>query len=398
MSARRAIAFLAVCLLALCGARAGAVATAAGTARGELIRFGTTTCAPRWTAPNPGRARFRLRNESRRLATVYLFHAASGDIAATVKRVKPRTTRELTVRLHGGDSYAWSCDLHGYPVHVSDTQRVAIVSTPGGPGQQGIPVQVGELIGPLDSYRKYADARLISLRSQLQVLAADIAAGDLQTSEAAWLTAHGIWLELGQDDGAYGAFGELGRSIDGTAAGYAGGPSNRHFTGFHRIELDLWGEHDLAAAGSDTAKLRQLVASLTPARVKADTPATVAALTTFVTRVHEVLEDADRDTLTGADDYGSGTQMPAILADISATREFLTLLQPLLAPRSPGLANRVRRQLRNLEQAVIATRSHGAWVALQNLPPTQRELIDADTGTLLETLSVIPDLLRLGNT
>jgi hypothetical protein len=30
------------------------------------------------------------------------------------------------------------------------------------------------------------------------------------------LTAHLTWLKIGQDDGAYGAFGELGRAIDGT--------------------------------------------------------------------------------------------------------------------------------------------------------------------------------------
>ena len=73
------------------------------------------------------------------------------------------------------------------------------------------------------------------------------------------MTAHLAWLDIGQDDGAYGCFGALGGEIDGTAAGLVGGTASPQFTGFHKIELDLWTDGNLTAAAADTATLQQLV-------------------------------------------------------------------------------------------------------------------------------------------
>jgi high-affinity iron transporter len=400
LTTRRLTIALFTGLLALFAVRATPVSAhdAHPLSRGELITFGSQTCAARWQAPNPGRAHFRLRNLSDREATVYLFQAESGHIVGSFRKLKPGRTRAVTAKLKGGNPYEWACDLKGYPVHDSDAELVALQGTPGGPGPQGIPIQAYELYAPLSSYRAYADKLLKTLATQLGALRQAVVGQSLTSAQADWLSAHLTWLELGQDDGAYGAFGKLGREIDGTSAGYVGGTANPQFTGFHRIELDLWsaGEPDRTAA--DVAKLQSLVAMLTAAKVVSDTSHTKANLTSFVTRVHEVLEDADRDTLTGEDDYGSGTGIASITADVTATREFLTLLAPLLAPRSPGLVGKARSQLTKLLKDADSTRSDGNWVAVAALPVSERELIDADTGELLETLSPIPDLLRLSNT
>src|SRR6202034_701293 len=72
----------------------------------------------------------------------------------------------------------------------------------------------------LDQYRGYVSGRLTSLRSRLDGLAAAIAAGKPAAAESAWVTAHLTWLEIGQDDGAYGAFGALGGRIDGRGGGH----------------------------------------------------------------------------------------------------------------------------------------------------------------------------------
>ena len=48
---------------------------------------------------------------------------------------------------------------------------------------------------------------------------------------------------------------------------------------------------------------------------------------------------------------------------------------------------------RHMIAAIQATRSGGNWIAIQNLPTSQREQIDADTGAVLETVAPIPDLV-----
>ncbi len=103
-----------------------------------------------------------------------------------------------------------------------------------------MPVTRDQLVAPMRAYRKYVAKQLALLKTQTTTLASDLAVPDTAAAESAWLTAHQTWLRIGQDDGAYGAFGELGRKIDGTAAGLVHGTSDPAFTGFHKVEFDLW--------------------------------------------------------------------------------------------------------------------------------------------------------------
>jgi high-affinity iron transporter len=196
----------------------------------------------------------------------------------------------------------------------------------------------------------------------------------------------------------HGAFGELGRQIDGTTAGLERGTADPGFTGFHKVELDLWTRHDAAAAARDAAWLEALVARLTPARIAAALPTDAASLAAWTLLCHEVLEDALRDSLTGEDDYGSGTDLASVTADIDATREMLTLLAPLLTPRAPYLVATASAQLRTLTEAVSAGEVRGRWVPVASLPEAERERVNAAVGAALETLARVPDLLALGGT
>jgi len=249
-------------------------------------------------------------------------------------------------------------------------------------------------VPPMNEYRQYVAGELTTLQSQVTELIAAIDAGSIVQAQAAWLTAHLTWLDIGQDDGAYGCFGELGREIDGTAAGLATGTASPDFTGFHKIELDLWTNDNLIAAATDADKLQSLVAALVKIPLARELPDTKTGIGNWVLRPHEILEDANRDTLTGEDDYGSGTGLASVTADIAATRELLNLLAPVINPLAPHLVHRARGELNILSAAIQATRSAGGgWVAIQNLPANQREQIDADTGAALETLARIPDLI-----
>jgi high-affinity iron transporter len=369
-----------------------AVAVAAAP---ERITFGNVTCAPSWPPPNPGRDVFQVVNQSSRAATVYLFRADSGRIVATLTGLQSGTSRRLTVTLTPGP-YAWGCDLDGYPRHVSEADKVTGHRQAGGTGPVVVPVQPNELIGPLGAYRSYVAGKIATLVTQVGELREALEGGSLSSAESAWLAAHLTWLAIGQDDGAYGAFGELGRQIDGTSAGLVGGVASSKFTGFHKLELDLWARGDLVTAQADAAELATLVTSLSKLRLSAVMPATTLGLTNWTLRPHEVLEDALRDSLTGDDDYGSHSDFDTITADVSVTRYLLGLLAPLLRPRAPKLVGTARRQLSYLDQVITSSTNDG--VAIAALPQLERERVDAAVDAALETLSRVPDLLRIGTT
>ena len=206
------------------GAVAAAVALSPAAAvgapsrvRGEEIHVGRTTCAPNWQAPNAGLDHFAVRNAARRPATVYLFHPVSGRIVGRLRHLAPGTAKELTVRLRPG-TYMWGCDIRGKPPRTSDAEKVTR-DPRGNGGPKVVPVTRDQLVPALQQYRAYVQGEVKSLVSQVATLRADVDGHDVAAAETDWLAAHLSWLRIGQDDGAYGAYGNLGRRIDGTSAG-----------------------------------------------------------------------------------------------------------------------------------------------------------------------------------
>jgi iron uptake system EfeUOB component EfeO/EfeM len=245
----------------------------------------------------------------------------------------------------------------------------------------------------LGEYRAYVARKLSTLQGEVAALSVATASGDPAKAKAAWLSAHVTWLEIGQDDGAYGAFGPLGGEIDGLADGHPLGIRDPAFTGFHRIEFDLWTKHDLSAATADTATLRRLLAQLMKVPLSNYLPASATGVGNWLLRPHEVLEDALRDSLTADDDYGSGTDLASIAAGVAAVRTMLGELSPAIDPVAPHLAGDARAELDALSNEIDATRVHGAWISIQDLAVLQRQQVDAAVDAALETLAPIPDLL-----
>ncbi|HWA64879.1 MAG TPA: EfeM/EfeO family lipoprotein [Mycobacteriales bacterium] len=256
------------------------------------------------------------------------------------------------------------------------------------------PLPANQLFPALAKYRRYVHARIDELVPEVARLAGDLAGHDAAAAKDAWLTARLTWLRIGQDDSAYGVFGELGQHIDGTAAGHARGVHDPSFTGFHRIEVDLWRGHNVSAAHADAVRLEGYVRQLSRLSLARAIASDPTGVNDFVLRSHEIVEDAVRDTLSGDDEYGSGTALASVIADVDATREVLTLLAPKIDARSPGLVARARRQLNRLATVAAHGKRGGHWVAIRALPRSERERVNSAAGAADETLAVIPELLE----
>jgi high-affinity iron transporter len=284
--------------------------------------------------------------------------------------------------------------LAGASAHGASATTMAAAARTSAPTYE-VPVVVGQLLLPIRTFRGDVEQRLTTLGGQLDTLLSAEQAGDLSTAQADWLPAHLSWQEIGEDDKFYTAFGELGREIDGMAAGLVGGIAGPQFSGFHKIEYDLWIQRDPAAAASDTIHLQSLLARISKVGLSRWLPGTAHALSGWVLRCHEILEDAGRDTLTGDDDYGSGTDVASITADVTATREILTLLAPVIDARAPGVVKAARRRLARVVAAADSTIVDGHWVGILQLPIRQRERLDSAVGSALEALAPVSEIIRV---
>ncbi len=234
-------------------------------------------------------------------------------------------------------------------------------------------------------YIAYASGILATLRTDVDALRSDLASSDLSSARRDWLAAQLDWERVGA---SYDSFGALGIAVDGLPDGLPGGVSDPAFTGLHRLEYGLW--HDQSAATLLPIADR-LVTDVAAVSAHLSDPDLAGNPVNLTLRVHEILEDALRDHLSGIDDEGAGAAYAETSADIDSTRAVLGMVGPLLDPR---LVADATGQMDELAAALQAAKQSGQWLAPMATPLPARQRIDATLGQLLETLAIFPDLLK----
>ncbi len=252
-----------------------------------------------------------------------------------------------------------------------------------------VPVPAAAFNKPVAQYKAYSAGQLEIMLGCIAQLERALRADRLRAARQAWRGAYEHWLHLGA---VYGAFGALNDAIDGTPGGLPGGVHDPRFIGLHRLERGLWRGDDAPAhellgvavrLGDD---VRVLIGRLPSVQI---TPLE------YATRAHEILEDAQRDLLSGADVPWSNEGVLATAAGLAATREVLATLQQLLDGRE-GTIETVEFTLRRFAVALATIRrDHGGhWPAQVQLSPRESELLNGTLGAALEALDGVPGTLE----
>jgi high-affinity iron transporter len=374
-----------VAVVAVPAVVAGAVIVSSGgkQAAAATVSVSPTECGKGFTAPQPGRQTFQMRNTGAQTSEVYLVNPATNAVYGEIEGLAPGTTRPLVATI-GSGQYAWRCVPTG---GRAVTSRAVGVSG-GGSVAAVLPVSEQDLAGPLAAYKQFVDAGLATLQTQTAKLSADLHAGDTATAKADWLTAHLRYSSLGA---AYGTFEDFDKKINGRADGLPQGVNDPDFHGFHRLEYGLWHGQSAAALAPVADRLVADVTALRQAFPSQDFDPSDLPL-----RTHEILENTLQFELTADTDEGSGTNLATAQANVAGTQELLTLLRPLIAERSPDLLGTVDADLARLVGLLKqAQQPNGSWTPVQQLVPTLRARLNGSLGQLLEDLSPIPDLLEI---
>lgn len=251
------------------------------------------------------------------------------------------------------------------------------------------PLSPSAFSGPVSEYLRYATSQLGLMEQRISTLEQALGAGDRAGAEGDWRAAYTDYLRLGA---VYltGSIATLNQQINGNAGGLTGGVANPGFAGLHRIEYGLWTGAEPRALlpwaerlKRDVHTLRETIGdvSITPLE--------------YATRAHEILEDAIRDLLSGADVPWSGEGVLATDAGVEATEEVVATLQPLLKGRE-GVGQVVDTELAPLRSTISALAgSHGGQLPSNaQLSQQEAESLDSAMGDALEALAQIPGALE----
>ncbi len=367
------VAVAALVIAVLPSAAAGSAAAVSVTDQG---------CAPEWKSARPGTQSITVANKTANAGEIRL-DDSSGAIVAEIETIGPATSATMSASLADGE-YTFRCLMSGQPASAS-----APVQVSGGAketvGTAVKPVTTGDLDGPNKKYLGYAGQQLAAVATAVGAVRADLAAGNADAAKKDWVTAQVAWERVGA---SYNSFGDAGTAVDGLPDGLPGGAADPRFTGLHRLEYGLWHGQGPASLVPVADKLSADLAAL---RGKLDTDDVAGDPTKLTVRVHEILEDAIRDHLSGMDDQGSAMAYAATDADVEVTRTVLAELAPLLNERSPGLVREATAQLDKLHEALAAT----GYRAPSAVPLAQRQAVNGAAGAVVETLSAAPTLLEV---
>ena len=343
-----------------------------------VIDIDSGQCGGTWSVPGPGWHTLEIDDQDPNGADVDLTDPTNGAVYAEIEDAGPGTTNSLTIDF-GSGKYALLCEIDDY----NPTQGVTVTIPGHVAGTPAIlPVTSNDLIPLVKKYQAEEEAALKVLAPETATLAAAVRAGNLTTARRDWLTAHLQYETLGD---AYDAFGNFDTEIDGRAD--ATGVSSPQWTGFYRLEYGLWHGQSLTSLVPVADTLNSDVDQLVTWWQTQQVP-----LTDIGRRAHEIIENALEFQLTGHDDYGSGSTLATVVANIAADRVLLSLLQPLLKARYSGLPA-VYSGLDQLQSLLEKERlPDGWWVPESALPASTRQAIDAACGQLLQELAPIASI------
>jgi hypothetical protein len=281
--------------------------------------------------------------------------------------------------------YGSSVPASVYGTQIADMEDQG-VNTRGEMVSDLSPLPAKAFVKPVAAYKTYAEHWTTVAEHDTNRLQEALSARQRVRAKSAWRAAWSAYLHLGA---VYGLFGALNQSIDGMPGGLPGGASDPSFTGLHRIEMGLWTD-------APTTSLTHLAVQLSHdlARLQKTLPSVQISPLEYATRGHEILEDAQRDLLSGVDVPWSGEGLLGTAAGLAATREVVHTLEPLLQGRDNTEAV-VRSELLLLGTALERVRhAHGRWPTLAQLTMRQREQINGTLAGALGALELLPGTLE----
>lgn len=303
-----------------------------------------------------------------------------------VKTLAPHTSPADPLGVRIAKVYGSNVPARIYGTEIGDLEDQG-VNTRGEMISELSPLAPSAFNAPEREYSRYAQRWIATAITGSESLTRALIASNRTRARAAWETTWSDYLHLGA---VYGLFEELNRAIDGGAGGLARGGTDPRSTGLNRLEMGLWSGERLRplvpVATRLSSDLRQLYTAAAHLSV---TPLEYAL------RSHEILEDAQRDFLSGMDVHWSGQGVLGAAAGLAATKEVFHTLEPLISGRE-NTQSEVRTELLMLSGVLeaIRRRHHGRYPSLSELGSYEHEQLNGYVAGALSALQGMPGVLE----
>src|SRR3954451_22703810 len=322
---RRSVAALltagAAVALAGCTSTAPPAAPSGGAApAGPItVRAADTACQVSTGEAPAGTITFNITKGGNKVTEFYLY--GQGDrILGEVENIGPGLSRQLIVEVPDGGTYTTACK----PGMVGDGIRAPFTVT--GAAARSIDTNA-KLAEATAGYKRYTTSQVEALVPKTQEFVDAVKARNVEHAKALFPVARTYWERIAP--GA-GWFGDIDHKIDGREDDER--DPGVGFTGFHRLEKDLWADglqpDSPQIADQLMADIKDLQTRVGPVEL---TPVQLA------NGAKELLDEVATGKITGEEDRYSHTDLWDFKANVEGAQGAVAALRPVIDEKDPTL-------------------------------------------------------------
>lgn len=350
----------------------------AGDARAITVESSADACDLSAVEAPAGKLTFSVKNTGSDVTEFYLLAPDGLRIVSEVENIGPGLTRDLTVVAPEG-GYITACK----PGMVGDGIRADFTATK---SDEAVEVSAGdtELVDQaLANYAAYVGDQTDQLVAKTSEFVDLYKAGDDDEARALYPVARTHWERI---ETVAESFGDLDPMMDAREADLAPGDK---WTGWHRIEKDLW---PARAQGYKQLGMKARATFADDLMANTDELATrVPDLTYTIDQIANgsrgLLDEVATGKVTGEEEYWSRTDLYDFQANVDGARVGFEGVLPIVKKNDAALAEQITARFDELQVLLDETRDGEGFVSYDELSAEQvRQLSDA-VNALSEPLS-----------
>ncbi|MGC9666816.1 iron uptake system protein EfeO [Planosporangium sp. 12N6] len=311
---------------------------------------------------------FSVTNKGSKITEFYVY-AGDGSIKGEVENIGPGATRDVHVELTAGE-YEGACK----PGMKGDGIRAKLTVS----GQAKALASDPKLAAAVATYRAYVAGEADGLLAKTTEFAAAVKAGDVAKAKELYPVARTHWERI---EPVAESFGDLDPAIDARENDVEAG---QEWTGFHKIEKDLWVGGDVSKDGAVADKLVADVTEIvTRAKSVELSPVQLASGS------KELLDEVATGKITGEEDRYSHTDLWDFAANVEGAKAATDALREALTARDPKLADELTGKFAAVDAALGKHKAGTGWKSYTELSQADiKELSDVING-LAEPISKV---------
>ena len=356
-------AVLAVPALLLTGCAADPVEGAAGEP--ITVKATDTACELSRTEAPAGQVEFTVTNAGSKVNEFYVY-AENDRIVGEVENISPGLTRTFHVDLSEPGEYQTACK----PGMVGDGIRAPFTVT----GSSAAPTDTdATLTTAVTQYQQFVAGQADAFLERTTEFVALVKAGKVDEAKALYPVARSHWERI---EPVAESFGDLDPKIDGREEVVAEGMP---FTGYHRLEKDLWVDGLQPDSG---AIADQLLADVTELVTKAK--AVQLNPLQLANGSKALLDEMATGKITGEEERYSHTDLWDFDANFEGSQAAIEALRPFLEAKNPTLLATIDERAAALDEVIDGHKQGDGFVLYTALTP-------ADLKALTEALDAFSE-------